>query len=167
MNLSSKQRQYLFVGQCLIPFVISFVLNGLIGLLMFRGVNPVPIWGINLSAGPDLIGTCFFLPATTCVIVTPIVRHHVRGGMVEPVSAAEDLPIWLQPFRRPLATRAALFGLVGLAFIGSLVAAALLSVGPTHFELRPFLWFKASFSAVLGGAITPIIGIAALAEPKP
>ena len=166
MNLSSNQRQYLLVGQCLIPFVINFVLNGLIGLLMFRGVNPVPTWGIESSAGPDLIGTCFFLPAITCLIVTPIVRRHVRGGMVEP-TAAEDLPIWLQPFRRPLATRAALFGLAGLAFIGSLVAAALLSAGPTHFGLGPFLWFKASFSAVLGGAVTPIIGIVALAQTEP
>ncbi|MGD8264654.1 MAG: hypothetical protein PVF14_16475 [Desulfobacterales bacterium] len=62
MKLSSNQRKYLLLGQCLIPFVINFVLNGLIGLVMFRGVNPVPTWGAKSSAGPDLIVTGFKIP---------------------------------------------------------------------------------------------------------
>jgi hypothetical protein len=167
MKLSSNQRQYLFFGQCLIPFVINFVLNGLIGLVMFRGVNPVPTWGAEFSAGPDLIGTCFFLPAITCLIVTPIVRRHIRGGVVERTSESECLPSWLRPFRRPLAARAVLFGLAGLGLIGGLVTAVLLAAALTEFELTPFLWFKASFSAVLGGAVTPIIALVALAEAEP
>jgi hypothetical protein len=167
VNLLSSQRQYLLVGQCLMPFAINFVLNGLIGLAMFRGVDPVPTWGIESSAGPDLIGTCFFLPAITCLIVTPIVRRHIRAGMIEPASASGFLPSWLRPFQRPLAARAVLFGVAGLALIGSLVAAVLLSAAPAQFGLTPFLWLKASFSAVLGGAVTPIIGLVALAESEP
>ena len=167
MQLSSSQRQYLLVAQCLIPIGINFVLNGLLVLIIFRGVNPVPTWGVESSAGPDLISTCFFLPLITCLIDTPIVRRHVRRGMVDPVSSPKDLPRWLQPFRRPLAARAVLFGLTGLALIGSLVAGVLLSVGLMQFGLIPFLWFKASFSAVFGGVVTPVIGIVALAEGEP
>ncbi len=164
MRLSSGQRRYLLVGQCIIPFAINFVLNGIIGFLMFRDVNPVPTWGIESSAGPDLIGTCFFLPAITCLIVTPLVRRHVRSGMVERASRPEDLPSWLRPFRRPLATRCLLFGLIGLALVGGPVAGGLLSAAPAQFGLTFFLWSKASFSAVLGGVVTPIIGLVALAE---
>lgn len=166
MTLSTPQRQYLLVGQCAVPIVINFVLNGVIGLLMFRGVNPVPTWGISSSAGPDLIGTCFFLPAITCLIVTPLVGRHLRSGMVEGVKPG-SLPAWLRPLRRPLAARAALFGLAGLVVFGGMVAACLLSIGPEQFGLAPFLWFKASFSAVLGGLVTPAIGIVALVEAEP
>ena len=167
MNLSPGQRQYLLVGQCIVPFAINFALNGALGLLMFGGVDPVPTWGIESSAGPDLIGTCFFLPAISCLIVTPLVRRHVRAGTVEAAPAQPgELPSWLRPFRRPLIARCLVFGLGGLALVGSLVAVGLLSLGPTQFGLTPFLWFKASFSAVLGGAVTPIIGLVALTEAE-
>lgn len=164
MSLSSGQRQYLLIGQCAIPIAINFVLNGIIGLLMFRGVNPVPTWGVQSSAGPDLIGTCFFLPAITCLIVTPLVRHHIRSGAVQGVSRRDALPIWLRPFQRPLPTRSLFFGFAGLACIGAVVAVGLLAAAPAQFELGHFLWLKASFSAVLGGAVTPFIGLVALAE---
>ena len=167
MKLSSNQRKYLLFNQCLIPFVINFVLNGLIGLVMFRGVNPVPTWGAQPSVGPDLIGTCFFLPAITCLIATPIVRRHIRRGVVERTSESECLPSWLRPLRCSLAARAVLFGLTGLGLIGGLATAVLLTAAPTEFGLTPFLWFKASFSAVLGGAVTPIIALVALAEVEP
>ncbi|MGD8286762.1 MAG: hypothetical protein PVG08_21775 [Desulfobacterales bacterium] len=167
MKLSSNQRRYLLFGYCLIPFVINFLLNGIIGLVTFRGINPVPTWGMVSSAGPDLIGTCFFLPAITCLIVTPLVRRHIRRGAVERTSGSECLPSWLRPFQRPLAARAVLFGLAGLGLIGSLATAALLAAAPTQFGLTPFVWLKASFSAVLGGAVTPIIGLVALAETEP
>ena len=166
MKLSSDQRRYLLFAQCFIPFAINFVLNGLLGFLMFRGMNPVPTWGIESSAGPDLIGTCFFLPAITCLIVTPLVRRHIRSGMVERISPSEGLPGWLRPFQRPLAGRALVFGLVGLTLVGVPLAGGLLSAAPAQSGLILFLWFKASFSAVLGGAVTPIIGLVALAEAE-
>lgn len=164
MCLSSGQRQYLLVGQCVIPIAINFVLNGFIGLLMFHGVNPVPTWGIQSSAGPDLIGTCFFLPAITCLIVTPIIRRHMKSGKVEHISQRDFLPSWLRPFQRPLLVRSLFFGLAGLASIGAVVAMTLFAVASGPFELDSFLWFKACFSAALGGVVTPFIGLVALAE---
>ncbi len=44
---------------------------------------------------------------------------------------------------------------------------ALLSVGLTQIGLTPFLWLRATFSAVFGGVVTPVIGIVALAEAEP
>ncbi len=35
---------------------------------------------------------------------------------------------------------------------------------PSQFGFSEFLWIKASFSAVLGAAITPVIGLVALTE---
>lgn len=162
-GLSAPQRQYLLVAQGVIPFAINFVLNGAIGLLVFAGVNPVPTWGVQSSAAPDLIGTCFFLPAITCLIVTPLVRRHVRSGMVERVPPA-SFPGWLPLARRSTLARAALFGALGLVLVGGPLAAYFLSIGPDHLALTPFLWLKASFSGVLGALVTPVIGLAALME---
>jgi hypothetical protein len=164
MKLSRSQQQYLLIGHCIVPFVMNFILNGLLGLAMFRGVSMVPVWGLETSAGPDTLGTCFFLPAISCLIVTPIVRRHVRRSIVEPLPLSPGLPTWLARFQRPLPTRAALFGLTSLALVGALVLVALGSVGLTELELTRFLWLKATFSAVLGAAITPFIGIVALAD---
>jgi len=164
MKLSRSQQQYLLLGHCIVPCIINFILNGLIGLAMFRGVSMVPVWGLETSAGPDMLGTCFFLPAITCLIVTPTVRRHVRRSIVEPLPHSPGLPSWLARFQRPLRTRAALFGLTSLVLVGALVLVALGSVGLTELELTRFLWLKATFSAVLGAVITPFIGIVALAD---
>ncbi len=99
MELSRSQQQYLLIGHCVVPFVINFILNGLIGLAMFRGVSRVPVWGLQTSAGPDLLGTCFFLPAITCLIVTPIVHRHVRRAVVEPLPLSPGLLTWLARFQ--------------------------------------------------------------------
>ena len=55
------------------------VINGAIGWAMFRGVATIPLWGAS-SIGGDTLGTSFFLPAITCLIVTPLVRGQVRKG---------------------------------------------------------------------------------------
>jgi hypothetical protein len=163
MGLSAHQLRYLAVGQLAVPAAINFVLNGAIAFLLFRHVDPVPTWGLQSSAGPDLIGTCFFLPAITCLVVTPLVRRHVRSGLVEPASNS-DVPGWLDSLRRPLAVRALLFGLAGLASVGSLIAAALLWTGTAQVGLTPFLWLKASFAAIFGGVVTPLIAVVALSD---
>lgn len=152
-KLSSAQRRYLLVGQSLVPGVLNFVFNGLIGWLAFRGVNPVPIWqpgspGIAF----DSLATCTPLPALTCLAVTPSVRRHVRIGKVKPAA----LPSWLRSLQRPLLFRATLLGLGGLS-LGGMVIACTVVAGFTSFALTSFLWFKASYTALLGACITPII----------
>jgi hypothetical protein len=161
MGISSEQRSYLLVGHGVVAFAINFALNGAIGWLTFRGTDPVPTWSAQAAAGPDLVGTCLFLPAITCLIVTGIVRRHARTSLVSPL--AGPLPRPLAHFRRPLASRALLFGLAGLALVGAPLG--LVGWAPETLALSPFLWSKASFSAVLGGLVTPLIALVALSDP--
>ena len=166
MGLSPEQFRYLLIGHFFAASVINFVLNGAIGLLAFRGVDPVSTWGVESSAGPDLIGTCLFLPAITCLIVTGIVHRHLRAGAVEALSP-DALPVWLAGFQRPLVNRSLRFGMAGLLLIGGPLALVLVSLGPQAVALTPFLWLKAGFSAALAGLVTPLIGLVALADAEP
>ena len=164
MNLSTTQRRYLLLGLGVVPGILNFIINSIIGWLMFHRMVAVPVWNMTSSAGPDTLGTCFFLPAVTCLIVTPIVRRHVRRATIEPVSAARALPGWLRHFHRPLAVRAVLLGLSCLVIVGGPVTAILLVGGLTEIAFAPFLWFKSAFAAVLGMVVTPLIGLLALAD---
>ena len=59
-------------------------------IIVWGASSEVPWLGSQSVVG-DTLGTGFFLPAMTCLIVTPLVRGHVRKG------AAEDEPtrrIW-------------------------------------------------------------------------
>ncbi|MFQ5515602.1 MAG: hypothetical protein ACE5FG_14395 [Myxococcota bacterium] len=165
--LSRAQARYLLIGHGLVPVVINFVLNGLIGWAMFRGAASVPLWAREPSVGGDTLGTCFFLPAITCLIVTPIVRLHTSRGVVAPLEGAGALPVWLRSFYRPLLRRAGRLGLAGLLIAGPLAALGLLLPGGSSIELASFLWLKASFAALLGGLVTPLIGLLALADRAP
>lgn len=165
MSLSSTQRRYLVVVQGLVPGVINVVLNGFIAWLMFRGMTTVPVWAQESSIGPDALGTCFFLPAITCLIVTPMVRRHVRTQSVEPLAGPQSLPELLRRFYRPVPRRALLLGLASLASVGSLSALGLLALGIEEVPFGTFLVSKAIFAGLLGAAVTPAIGLLALADP--
>ncbi len=160
MQLSSAQRRHLVVGQSIVPALINFVLNGAIGFAMFRSVAELPLFG-DPSIVADTLGTCFFLPAITCLIVTPIVRGRVRKGVAQPLAA---LPGWLAPFHRSLLQRAFALGLATVALAGGLAVLALLALGVEALAFTPFLFFKAVFAGLLGGLVTPLIALLALAD---
>ena len=165
MQLNAAQRGYLLVGQVIVPAVINLVLNGAIGFAMFRGASEIPLLGRQSIVG-DTLGTCFFLPAITCLIVTPIVRGHVKKGTAEPMRGA--LPGWLAAFRRALVPRALALGLAVVVLVGGLVLALFGVLGVESLPFATFLTFKAVFAGLLGGLVTPLIALLALADrPAP
>ena len=161
MQLSAEQRRFLWVGQSLVPFAINLVLNGAIGWAMFRGAESVPLWGAS-SIGGDTLGTSFFLPAITCLIVTPLVRGQVRRGAVP--AFAGGLASWLRPFQRPLGLRACALGLVCVPLAGGLAIVLLSVLGVGALDFAPFLGLKALYAGVLAALVTPVIALLALAD---
>ena len=165
MELSPTQRAYVFVACLVIPSVANFVINGLLAWLMFSE-DPLPVWSAGPSAGSDLIGTCFFLPLITCLIVTPLTRRRVHAGLVERLPA-EARPGWARTLPSATFARALVFGVVTLLVVGSAVGATLWLLGWTEVGLTSFVFWKAVFSVVLGWLVTPGIGVAGLGDPAP
>ena len=161
MQLSAAQRGYLWVGQATVPALINLVLNGMIGWAMFRSVSELPRFG-NPSIVGDTLGTCFFLPAITCLIVTPLVRGQVKKGAVPAFTGA--LAGWLRPFQRGLGLRACALGLVCIPFAGGLAIVLLAALGVEALGFAHFLGLKALYAGVLAALVTPVIALLALAD---
>jgi hypothetical protein len=171
-GLSSGQQRFLLQHQLLLPAAFNLALNALAGWLVFRHVQPLPLF--PAFALPDLLlpnfagdtfGMFFVLPFATCLVATPMVRRAVRDGKVDPLA----LPLAAHPLLRALPKvtwrRAMLFGLAGTA--GALpVVGVLLALGLKSLPLDLAVTLKSVFAAVLAALVTPPIALYALA-PEP
>jgi diamine N-acetyltransferase len=157
-------RRFLLREHAAVAFGVNVVLNAAIGWAMFRGAAVVPRWGESSIAG-DTLGTSFFLPAITCLIVTPLVRGAARRGAAPPLAGA--LPGWLRPFGRALPLRALALGLVCVPLAGGVAVALLHALGIESLAFAPFLGWKALYAGVLGACVQPAIAWLALADAPP
>ena len=164
MALSPGHRRLLIVDQGVGATVVNFLLNGGIAWLLFHSVAYVPLWGQSSIAG-DTFATAFLLPLMTCLIVTRMVHHQVADGRVLPLpvvptSGAVQFLASLSTFRRGM-----VLGLAGVV-LGALPTILWFAwEGPPELPQGSFLWFKASFAAVLAAGVTPLIGWLALVAP--
>jgi hypothetical protein len=164
MELSPAQRSYAMASFVVVPAVANTVINGAVGWLTFGAVERIPMWGLDTAIGPDLLGTCLFLPLITCLIVTALTRKHVRQGTVDPL-VGSDVPDWAGFAPRGALGRGLLLGLVSIVAAGGGTLAVLWIVDVGAMDLAPLLVLKVLFAVALGLVVTPIIGILALADP--
>lgn len=155
----------LLVGQAVGGVVLNFFLNGGVAWATFPPVETLPLWARSNCVGADTIGTSFFLPLTTCLILTPIVRRALRGGTMAGIDRA-DLPAAIRFWPSNFVARGALVGLmcaltIALAAAGLLTAAGVHAMGRGEVTL-----YKAVYTAILGLIVTPLFGWRALADGK-
>ena len=164
--MSPTLRRYLVLEHGVGSAVFNFLLNGAIAWLLFRGAVEVPLWGQQSIAG-DTIGTTFFLPLLTCLIVTPMVRRHLRArdlGEIGRSPTADALLRWLPigTFKRGLCLAAVCVLAVAPVAIGMLGAR-----GITGMPLWHFIAFKAAFAAALALAVQPLIALWVVRSQSP
>lgn len=162
--MEPHHRRFLIVEQGIGSALFNLVLNGAIAWALFRDLDVVPLWGQASIAG-DTLGTCFFLPFFTALIVTPLVRRRVNKGGIDGLGWTREshaLLGWLPAgtFRRALA-----LGALTLVVIGPLMILALHGFSVAELAFGPFIAFKATFAGLLALLVTPVISLWALAEP--
>jgi hypothetical protein len=164
-TLSPAQRRYVLLEQGGGAAVINFALNAGIAWLLFNRLASVPLWGSQSIAG-DTIGTCFFLPFLTALIVTPLARMRVRAGKL-------DAPAWrveshglLARLPRGTVRRAAYLGGACALSVAPVTIAILDGLEITALQLWSFIAFKAVFAALLAALVTPLIALYAIAAPE-
>ena len=162
--MEPHHRRFLLLEQGIGSAIFNILLNGAIAWAMFRHLDVVPLWGQESIAG-DTLGTTFFLPFFTALIVTPLVRRRVRHGGLDALGWTRDSHSvlgWLPPgtFRRALT-----LGFVTLIVVGPLAVLALHVLSVDQLAFGPFIIFKSVFAGLLALVVTPVISIWALAEP--
>lgn len=162
--MEAHHRRFLLLEQGIGSAIFNVVLNGLIAWALFRHLEVVPLWGQESIVG-DTLGTSFFLPFFTALIVTPLVRRRVRKGGIDGLGwtrESHSLLGWLPPgtFRR-----AATLGFLTLIVVGPLAVLALHLFSVEQLAFWSFVAFKAAFAGALALLVTPVISLWALAEP--
>lgn len=163
--MSPAHLRFLLLEQGVGSALFNFLLNGAIAWVLFRGWERVPLWGQQSIAG-DTIGTCFFLPFFTALIVTPLVRRRVTAGSVGGLD-------WTRESHPPLGwlpsgttKRALVLGVACALLVGPLSVWLLGRLGVDELAFWPFVGFKAAFAGALALVVTPVISIWAMTAPR-
>jgi hypothetical protein len=164
--MTPAHRHFLLVEEGIGSGVVNFAINGAIAWAMFREVPVVPLWGQQSIAG-DTIGTTFFLPFFTCLIVTVLARRRVEAGKLAPLQWGPRSRPLLGWMPRSTLRRAAALGLATAVMIAPPTILVLAGLGVTDLSFVRFLVFKATFAAALAVLVTPIIALGAIARPSP
>ncbi len=159
--VSAAHRRYLFVEQGIGAGVVNFLLNYAIAWAMFRGMAEVPVWGQQSVVG-DLLGTGFVLPFVTTLLVTPLARQRVHSGALSALVRTTHPVLGRVP--HGTVRRGVFFGVVCALVLAPFVLATFGMLGLGEMTLGRFLWFKASFAAVFGALVTPVIALYAIYE---
>ena len=153
--------RYLLVRYAIIPFFVNIVVNFAIGMLVFHGQESVATWAADGGAVADSIGTCFFLPFITCLIVSPIVRYELHQGVADRISPRIS-PRWVRRMSGQLMIRAAKFGLMGVLLLAGPVCSLYCLFAGESIETVRFIAIKAISSGLLGFCVTPVIAFVAM-----
>jgi hypothetical protein len=122
--VESHHRRFLLLEQGIGSAIFNVLLNGAIAWALFRHLDVIPLWGQESIVG-DTLGTTFFLPFFTTLIVTPLVRRRVKRGSDLPAQVDARLALGAR-----LATAGNLparltLGFVTLIVVGPLAVLAL------------------------------------------
>lgn len=165
--LNAAQRHFITAEQTIVPAVFNLAFNAGLGYLLFRHLQLVPLWGDPSIAG-DIVGTLFFLPFFTCLIVTPLVKRAARSGKVEWLSiAAREHPL-LRLWPRSVWARAVVVGLACVVLLGPPSIGLLSLLGVEGWSLTTAIVFKGIYAGLLAALVTPYFALYALTnEPQP
>lgn len=144
-------------------FVINFFLNGGLAWLTFPPVAALPVWARGNCIAGDTIGTSFFLPLITCLVLTSIVRRLLRLERL-PGLAREALPAALRFWPRNIVGRGALVGLACALSFAAATLALLTALGIDSMTRAQVAVYKAIYTGLLGALVTPLFGWRALAD---
>ena len=155
--------RYLLIGHAVVPCFINIMINTVIGVVSFGGQKSVATWALDKGAVADSVGTCFFLPFITCLIVTPIVHRQMAAGITCRIPPA-GAPRWVSWMNGPLILRAAKFGFAVFLLCSSPVYGFYCLFAGDSIETVRFIIIKAISSGIMGVIVTPLIALAAMCD---
>lgn len=162
----SLSHRRLLIGQAVAGVVFNFFFNGALAWWTFPPVKTLPLWAQGNCVGGDTIGTGFFLPLITSLILTPLMRRSLASGAVAGIDRAR-LPGWIRFLPANFVGRGALVGLFCALTIAVATAGLLTGAGVAGMSRGQVAIYKAVYTAILGLLVNPLFGYRALADKTP
>jgi hypothetical protein len=173
VGLRSEHRRWLVANAIIIPIFANAVLNGAIAWVTSLGERAVPLLSIPLIQKPSThtLGTLVVLPFVTTLLVTVSVRREQQLGRLAPLKLQSRLVQWLNHewlnhVPTKLLRHAGRFALICLVLLGPLSIVALVASDFGGITPSSFVLYKVIFGVCLGIVVTPLIALAAMAEPR-
>ena len=149
--------------QLIISVFINLTLNAGIAILLFRGINPVPLWG-NPGIALDTLATAFLLPWLTVLIVAPFARAEMRKGTIERFrkELGRVRSSYLRYMPVGIVAQSMTIG-IGITVIAAPVLVGILyAVGVSEMSYHAFIAYKTVFATILTFPVSPIVWMSAM-----
>jgi len=166
LGLDAAQKRYLVVELAVGAAIVNFLLNLGLGWLFMHTKGGIPLSAEtgDPSLIGELLGTCMLLPFFTGLIITPLVKRVVRQGRVPALAWQRSDHRWLARLPRGTFLRSLLVGAVCVLLIALPAIAVLSALGVDWLAFRDYMIAKGVFSGLLAAPVTPLFGLAALAD---
>lgn len=133
--------------ETLVSVVINCVLSALFFWLVFRGVDPVPMWGIGNWVF-DFMPQGFMIALMSTLVPGAMTGKAIRAGRITADGPRSRLPGNLLARALLLASASALLG-------AGLVTVFVTGIGVTHLPGTTALLLKVAYGAILAAVVTP------------
>lgn len=165
MDLAPAHRKML-LAQAAGGLVLNFFMNGAAAWVTFPPVPSLPFWTRGNCAAFDTLGTSFFLPLVTCLVLTPLTRRALAPRGAVPGLPRASLPRYARWLPENLLARGAALGAVSMATVAHATILAGIALGAGALTRGDMAIYKAVYTAALGALVTPLLGLRALADAE-
>lgn len=161
--MTSDQRFYVVLRNGFGAALVNALLNAAIGWGITIGRSEFPVWKAP-GVAVDLVFTAFGITFGTCLFVPPQTKRDFRRGLVTLPDLSRGLVSLIDRVPRGFVWRAIVLGAVSVILFLPPGLAALVASGAAEMDRVAFVEFKAVFSAIQGGLVTPFIVLAVLSN---
>ncbi len=142
--------------ETMVSVAINCVLSALFFWVVFRGVDPVPTWGMGNWVF-DFLPQSFMIALMSTLVPGAMAGKAIRAGRIKADGPANWLP-------GNLPARALVMALVSATFGAGLIAAIVQGIGVEQLSATTALVLKIIYGTILAGIVTPYGLLRALAQ---
>lgn len=121
---------------------------------------------VETSISWNMVGTLFLLPLITCVLVTTAIRRDITVGSLSSLSWLRGGHPSLSALPSGRLRRGTALGALAVLVLAPPLAIGLEVGGVTELTTQQFVICQSAFAVALGGFVTPVIALFAMADPS-
>jgi len=147
--------------QAFISAAINLSLNAALAVVLFRGIEPVPVWG-NPGVALDTLGVAFFLPLLTVLIVAPFAAAERSKGSVDILKEDLSRIRWLRLMPKGLFSQSLLIPALTVVFITPVAIGTLHYLKIDSLSNFSFVIYKSALATALSFPVSPVVWMSAM-----